>query len=275
MQPWQRYPKFESSAFPLVSTDFNYDPLGLTLQGSNTTVTGKYYLLIENSNDFTIGLRDTVGGNPTNNYVLARAAIVPHDIRIEAAIFAEEGSFFVIPGPWFNPDINDRRDTYMTLGADDTERAIRRLERFGAMPNMPFYGEPLDVKVSILGSITENMPPPIAQQGEWLRKWGWIPRYHGATTDLIPDQHVPNGYNVNTTDSYVPNLTVTFDPALATDRNVGFVGASDPNVDRQTLIRRVGVDVDGDDVKDIYYALPPIPRLPVSPTLAYFGEVNP
>jgi hypothetical protein len=247
------------------------------LSGTGTSPTGLYHLRIEDSNDFAIGRRETVGGNPTNDYVLARAAIVPHDIRIEAAIFAEEGSFFVIPGPWFNPDPNDRRDTYLSLGADDLERRMRRLERFGAMPNMPFYGEPLDVKISILGSITENMPPPIAQQGEWLKKWGWIPRYHGATNELIPNQHVPLPYNVNTTDYYVPNLTVTFDPALATDRNVGFVGSSDPNVYLQTYIRRVRTNVSppSDPPVYVYYALPPIPRLPVSPTLAYFGEVNP
>lgn len=274
-QPWQRYPKFESAAFPLVSTDFNFDNVNLTLSGMNTSPTGLYHLMIENENDFSIGRRETVGGNPTNDYVLARAAIVPHDIRIEAAIFAEEGSFFVIPGPWFNPDPNDRRDTYLSLGADTAERNLHRLEQFGAMPNMPFYGEPLDVKVSIVGSITENMPPPIAQQGEWVKKWGWIPRYHGATNELIPNQHVPNGYDVINADHYVPNLTVSFDPALATDRNNGFVGSAGSTVDLNTLIRRVGVDLDGNGSKDVYYALPPIPRLPVSPTLAYFGEVNP
>jgi hypothetical protein len=142
---------------------------------------------------------------------------------------------------------------------------------------MPFYGEPLDVKIQIFGAVTENMPPPIGQQAEWLKKWGWIPRYHGATGELIPQQHTsgldvtPGGANV----MYVPNITITYDPALATGRNEGFVGVAGPAVDINTMIRYQGVDVNGDGSNDVFYALPPLPRLPVSPTLAYFGEVNP
>jgi hypothetical protein len=274
-QSWQRYTKFESGAFTLVSSDFTFDPLTMLVSGANTSPTGLYHLLVEDTNDFTLGLHDTVGGTATNDYVLARTAIVPQDIRIEATIFAEDGSFFVIPGPWFNPNPNDRRDTYLTLGASTAERDLARLEDFGSTPNTPFFGEPLDVRIQVYGSVSENMPPSISQQTEWLKKWGWIPRFHGATNELIPGQHVPNGYNVTGTDQYVPNFTVIFDPALATGRNAGFVSAAGPAVNLNTLIRIQGVDVDGDGVNDVFYALPPLPRLPVSPSLAYFGEVKP
>lgn len=273
-QSWQRYAKFESIAFPLVSTDFNFDPATLNITGTAASKTGKYTLLADNLNTFDMAQRDSLGGTPTNDYMIARAAIVPQDIRIEATIYAEEGSFFVIPGPWFNPNPNDRRDTYETLGTTKAERDAARLAAYGATPDMPFYGEPIDVRVQVVGSVTENMPPPIGQQGEWLKKWGWIPRVHGATGQLIPGQHVPAGFNVST-DMYVPNLLISYDPALATDRNAGFVGVGGAGVDLNTLIRFQPVDVDGDGNADIYYPLPPMPRLPVSPTLAYFGEVNP
>ncbi len=283
-QSWQRYSKFESDAFPIVTNDFTYlgTPSGLLMNGSNTSPSGLYHLLVEETNDFVIGTSETVGGTPTNDYVVARAAIVPQDILIEATLFAEDGSFFVIPGQWFNPNPNDRRDYYLSLGATQFERDNARLEQFGSTPNTPFYGEPLDVRISIFGSVTENMPPPIGQQAEWMKKWGWIPRDHGASGELIPQQHVPSfvnpatnlPYNVNGADQYVPNIIITYDPALATDRNSGFVGAAGPAVDVNTMIRYQAMDINGDGIPDVYYALPPIPRLPVSPTLAYFGEVN-
>jgi hypothetical protein len=273
-ESWQRYSKFEGAAFSLVSPDFTYVAANNTLTGTNINLTGTYTLLPGSRNDFTIAQRTSVGGTPTNDWLISRAAIVPQDVRVEATIMAEQGSFFVIPGPWFNPNPNDRRDNYANLGTNDAERQIARLERFGASPMVPFFGEPLDVKVSIIGSVTENLPPPISQQSEWLKKWGWIPRYHGATSELIPQQHVPNGFDVTGTDQYVPNLTITYDTALATGRNGGFVNTAGPVVDAQTLIRSKGIDVDGNGTPDIFEALPPLPRLPVSPTLAYFGEVK-
>ncbi|MFI5384863.1 MAG: hypothetical protein ACHQ50_01975 [Fimbriimonadales bacterium] len=280
-QSWQRYSKFESGTFPLVTNNFAFTDIAgqaMEVNGANTSPSGLYHLLIEDNNNFTVGLSSTVGGTPTNDYVVARAAVVPHDIRIEATIFAEEGSFFVIPGPWFNPNPDDRRDTYPLLGATQAERDLARLENYGSTPNTPFYGEPLDVKISIFGSVNENMPPPISQQAEWLKKWGWIPRYHGASGELIPQQHTsgidvtPGGANK----MFVPNITITYDPALATDRNIGFVGAAGPGIDFNTVIRYQSLNVaNGGPPVYVYYALPPLPRMPVSPTLAYFGEVNP
>lgn len=277
VQSWQRYSKLEGAAFPLVSSDFTFTPLpggSMLVNGANTSPTGLYHFLIDDENDITLGNRETVAGTATNDYIVARSAIVPQDIRIEATMFAEEGSFFVIPGPWFNPNSDDRRDTYASLGATQAERDLARLENYGSTPNMPFYGEPLDVRIQIFGSISENMPPPMSQQTAWLKKWGWIPRTHGATGEVIPTQHA-QGYNVGGGVQYVPNLSVIYDPSLATDRNSGFVGTAGPAVDRNTLIRYQGVDLTGDGVSDVFYALPPLPRMPVSPSLAYFGEVNP
>src|SRR5205823_12711985 len=102
-----------------------------------------------------------------------------------------------------------------------------RRDSSGAAPTARVYGEPVDVRIAVMGSVSENMPPPISQQAEWLKKWGWIPRTLGATGTLIPSQHVPPGFNIATTDFYVPNLIITYDPVLATDRIGGFVGTAD------------------------------------------------
>lgn len=170
-------------------------------------------------------------------------------------MFAEQGSFFVIPGPWFNTNPSDTHSVFESdvaaVGLEAAQR--RRFESFGNSPAVPFFGEPLAVRVSILGAISENMPAPMSMQSEWLKKWGWLPRRIGGTGLMLPQQFVPAGFNLNT-DLYVPNFTVSFDPVLATASD----GMGNP-------LRR---DRNG-------WTLPAMPRLPVSPTLLYYGEVNP
>lgn len=255
-QPWQRGLRFESIGFPII------DPAAVTTTPTAMTMSGNlgtYSFLLGDTT--TLSWHATnLGAGAINDYGLAAAAIVPHDIRIDAAIFAEEGCFFVIPGQWFNPNPNDRRDTYASLGATQAEREQSRLDQFGSFPETPFYGEPLDVKVTIVGAVSQNMPPPISQQAEWLKKWGWIPREHGASGELIPWSHVTPGFDIANGAQYVPNLNLIYDPMLATGRVDGYDDSPANPYVRTDLAGR---------------PLPPMPRLPVSPTLAYFGEVNP
>lgn len=255
-QDYQRFANFETAMFPLVdpSTVNVSDPRFMVSNNNQ----GLYTLFSEGTNDFLF--------HPTNysplsggNYMLGKVTVVPHDVKIEASIFAENGSFFVIPGQWTNPNSQDRRDTYASLGADDDERRAVRLEKYGAYPGAPFYGEAPDVRVNIVGAISENMPPSMDEQSEWIKKLGWIPRDLGASGLRIPSQHVPSGVDINTT-PWVPNLTLAYDPVLATARAAGF--NNDPVAN--PLVR----------VDDYGRALPPLPRLPVSPALAFFGEVR-
>lgn len=290
VEPWQRYSRFESIGFNLVENDFTYDTAAgrFLIEGNYdpTSATpidfeGSYALFTNASNELTFS-HNNVGTDPTNDYLVARAAVVPGDVRIEASMFAENGCFFVIPGPPFNPNPNDRRDVFnqavVNYGGFSSAAAIQqaqqdRKENFGSSPEIPFYGEPLDVHVSIVGAISENMPAPIDQQAQWIKKWGWIPAQEAALYDfsgptprpiLIPKSHVPSGYNINPANPspslFVPNLIVTYDPVLATGRVNGF--------DNATTNLEIRADKYG-------RTLPPLPRLPVSPTLAYFGEVNP
>lgn len=287
-ETWQKYPKFESLGFTVV------DPTLQNVSGSNpaqivfnsSTGVNNYALASEDTNDLRIHTDGTIavpGGQ--NDYLLARAALAPHDIRIEATIYAQEGSFFVIPGPWFNPNPDDRRDTYLsqiqsltTQGySADQAKAIaddQRLSSFGTSPEIPFYGEPLDVKINIVGSVSENMPPSMSQQAEWLRKWGWIPAQHGATTEYVPISHLPSaGFNV-AQNPVVPNITISYDPVLATARTQGFnpTQLGDP----QSYVRTQWIDFNGDGNVEAneLLPLPPLPRLPVSPALSYFGDVQ-
>jgi len=258
------FPSFETLSVPLVSNSWNYTTGGfrqlLTAPAGNTN--GIQSFGVQTDTAFRLqmtGFQDLTG----KNYELARVAVVPHDIRIEAAIFAEEGSFFVIPGPPFNVNNRDTREAFMAdVRANSLVDAQRnRYRNFGSMPESPFYNEPLSVRITIVGAVAENMPAPMAQQAEWQRKWGWMPRKIGGTEVLIPKQWLPRtDYDVtgdNPANYWIPNLTVNYDPALALGTN---------DVRTGTPIR---TSPDG------LWTLPPLPRLPVSPSLAYFGEVNP
>jgi hypothetical protein len=287
VETWQRYSRFETIGFPIVQNDFSYaiDPtnsaLGFMMKVGAADPQGIYSLFTDQSNEYTIS-HNNVGTDPTNDYLISRAAAVPADVRIEASMFAENGSFFVIPGPPFNPNPNDRRDVFntavATYGGFGSNAAVQqaqqeRLENFGSFPETPFYGEPLDVRVNIVGSISEAMPASIDQQAQWIKRWGWIPAQLGCEYDfssgtpraiLIPRSHVPTGYNINPAQPnaslFVPNMVVTYDPILATGKLNGFDNSASNTDLREDKFGRT---------------LPPLPQLPVSPTLAYFGEVNP
>jgi len=270
-ESWQRYGKFETTFFPLTDSNGTGGAYAGFPSVPITPEHGSYMMLAQETNEFNLRF-NTIGSNASNDYLVARAAMVPNDVRIEASVYAEDGSFFVIPSPWFNPNPNDRRDTYLArIAAVGVAQAqAERYQNYGAAPITPFYGEPIDVRVRIVGAVSENMPAPMSQQAEWVKKWGWIPRSlgdvrNGAGNNVrIPAQHVPTGYDL-TTDLYVPNLIISYDPALGSGR------AWDPTVAPSSpfnpLNPAIRVDDDG-------RMLPPMPKLPVSPTLAYFGEVN-
>lgn len=263
-ESWQRYGRFESTFFPVARSAGEASPSAFPVIPS-ANEHGTYMLLAQETNDFTFRFND-VGFNASNDYLIARAAMVPNDIRIEASVFAEDGSFFVIPSPWFNPNPNDRRDTYVARVSvvGQAQAQAERLQNYGASPMTPFYGEPIDVKVRIIGSVSQNMPVAMSQQVEWIKKWGWIPRSLGDSGRRIPSQHVPAGLDLNSA-LYVPNLVITYDPALGSGRSWDPTYATQGPFFWQNPALRV--DDDG-------RMLPPMPRLPVSPTLAYFGEVN-
>jgi len=249
------FPKFETVQFPLVTqAGWSYTPGQRRLVPIGGNPEGEYQLGLNDETEFRLR-NNVVGGAGQKEFLLARTAVTPHDVRIEASMYAQEGSFYVIPGPWFNMNTDDTRLRFETevvgVGRDEAQR--RRFERFGNTPHIPFHAEPIDCKVTIVGAISQNLPAPISRQAEWLQKWGWIPKEIGGTGLLVPWQHVPAGFDLSTQPG-VPNFIVMHDPALA--------GAS---ADGVTPLR---MDAFG-------RALPPTPRLPVSPTLVYFGEVNP
>jgi hypothetical protein len=188
----------------------------------------------------------------TQDYVQERSAILPMDIQIDAVMYAQDNSFFVIPGPWFNSDANDNLSSYATTGDrnnQSTAQIAPGLARF------PFYGQPVDLRITIDGSVSENLPPPISAQAEWMAKWGWIPQYHGGEATYTGDTSPGfenSGHPSATAKQPSFGLNFVYDPMAGTPYDNGYI--------RTDLYGR---------------PLPFTPKLPVSTGLIYAGQSDP
>lgn len=130
-------------------------------------------------NILQIGLDQTTF--TSRNYWMGGLAIQPFDVRIEAVIYAQEGSFFVLPGNWFNPNPADRFDP-------------NRPRPAGMSPRFPFFGQPLDIRIIVDGAVSENLPAAISDVEEWMAKWGRIPDKYGSTDE--PTAHPGEGFTI-------------------------------------------------------------------------------
>ena len=100
---------------------------------------------------------------------LERIAVLPADVRIEAVLYAQTGSFFVIPGFWFDSDGTDRLDTFAKSVNGAAPGGVRVS---GAASHFPFFGQPIDMKITIDGAVSEAQPADVANQTAWMLKWG-------------------------------------------------------------------------------------------------------
>jgi hypothetical protein len=243
---FQGYPNYEKVAFPLVprpsGASYELDPRP-----------GIVNLLQLQLQSF-----DNLGGFrfPTDNtlYRFSAAAIQPLDIKIQAALFAQEGCFFVIPGYWFNTDPQDTRANFVRTGGVRPAGV--------ASPEFPFYGEPLDIRITIEGAIAENFTAPLGDQTEWLRKWGWIPKRYGSSNFEIPLEHQAESHDEAgqyAAGQYAVNLLMRYDPIFRnlSPLRVAYTPAQDPSGQHPGRL------------------LPPIPRLPVCPKPIYAGDIRP
>jgi hypothetical protein len=143
---------------------------------------------------------DSTQSGSAVDYYFSRFGIAPLDIRIEALMYAQEGAFFIIPGPWFNPNKNDTFESFVdpnspTAGRRQSDEDVTTNPRRRVNALFPFYKEPMDVRITFCGSINQNLPAEIADQSAWMEKWGWIPEFYGSTGltegPNFPDQGAP------------------------------------------------------------------------------------
>ena len=193
------------------------------------------------------------------NLNLERIAILPTDIRIEAVLYAQTGSFFVIPGPWFNSSSSDTLDAFIKSFSATLPNGIRVPD---ADTHFPFYGQPIDLKITIDGSVSEAQPADVSAQTAWMLKWGWIPQYHGFTSvspspetagHLLPHGSNPPKPAVGLQIIYNPQAGYPYNPVP--DNTV--IPAIGPHYLRSDIYGR---------------PLPFTPKLPVSTALLFSGE---
>jgi len=194
--------------------------------------------------------------NDPGNVLLDRVAVLPMDIRIEAVLYAQTRSFFVIPGDWFNGDSADTLDQYAGGNggrAPGTRPATTPDARF------PMYGQPIDLKITIDGAVSEARPADISAQSAWMTRWGWIPQFHGSLTGETAGHiaYQPGGGS-NPTPANVPavGLQIIYNPQAGYPYHPGNSAAA------SYYLR-----------SDVYgRPLPFSPMLPVSTGLLYSGD---
>ena len=274
-----------SNPFAIGSVNFGND--GTTIYPNQTTVdlTGSYYLDINAAKQLLTGIgagtplqlwaqcADTA---PQQYLELHHIAILPMDIRIEALLYAQTKSFFVIPGNAFNdknPDdtvVNYANTNQPLLSGGTRPRGNNINNADPAQQRYPFADQPIDLKITIYGSVSEARPADIGAQTAWMKKWGWIPQYHGSKIGVVG----PNAANGETAIAMevsghgpvlspanpyptMPSagLTIIYNPQLAY-----------PLTETLAYIRTTDGTSSGSP-------LPIVPRLPVCPGLLYSGEI--
>jgi hypothetical protein len=167
-------------------------------------------------NTFRIQNNVSVAAND-KDYLLGKVAIVPQNgplpIRIEATMYAYTGSWFVIPPPFFNDHLDNMKqgdpyDTraYMSNVTNPANTSQVREDPQTYPINMdvyPFYREPLNVEIEIVGSITENMPADPNERAIWT-----------GHTWMQSGTYDPTAFPLTTPPPFRPNIRYRYDGDL-------------------------------------------------------------
>jgi hypothetical protein len=149
-------------------------------------------------NTIRIHVEAAPGGQP---YWLSRAAVTPYrnglpepfPVLVQAMMYAQNGSWFVIPTPWMNENTQDLRDQF-AVGDPNSGRPalVRAPNTFPAdSDDYPFFHEPLNMQVRIVGAITENMPATGVDRARWIQRL-WLDKSVYAQADYqVPSWFQP------------------------------------------------------------------------------------
>ena len=317
-------PIFERIAFPLRKADGS--PVVPTIDGMPGHENIFRFATDTNASSLVdLAGQPLLGGGAAQDYLLGSVAVAPLDIRIEAGLYAQERSFFVIPGYDPNSDPNDTALQFQQAGTRPSytqeEIAYKTgLTSFSAAQaalfdadiaaknRFPFHGQPMDIRVTLNGPVSQNFTASSGDQSAWFARWGYIPTHYGAqATELVPDVHLYGhdaGVNTATlqadynpaedrgvgvdfrtaleqTQNITRGLRYTYDPIFAmpyaTPTKVALYSgdAATSSFKRQLAALRFKEVKIGSGVGapiTVRQILPPIPNMPVSPGVLYEGE---
>lgn len=293
-----RAPNFEQRAYPLSNGGAN--PAGQQYQLSRLPGLANLFRFRFDQTSVTnlAGTNTNIDTSSITDYYLGGAFVAPLDIRIEAMLYAQDRSFFIIPGYPVNPEPDDipanaGQNGERKVVQGDTAQDIELKKLY------PFYNQPADIRITIEGAISENYTASLADQTQWMSRWGWIPGRFGSSNQNIPGIHLrvqdpltinpaqTANFDYRTPQESAANVTrglrYLYDPALAmpytTPRAANLAGDT-PGLREERQRRalraktvRVGTTLQnpngGTPVRQI---LPPTPRLPVCPDLLFMGD---
>lgn len=116
-----------------------------------------------------------VTGGSGAGYRLAGLQILPPIVNIDALIYAQEGSWFVLPGPWFNNNWNNLGNYISNDPVHDTSSSGVPSYRMalGSIPLDDGSGNavPYQPPIIINGAISENHTAALGDAHDWLSKW--------------------------------------------------------------------------------------------------------
>jgi hypothetical protein len=146
-------------------------------------------------------------------YVLGPVAVAPLrddakgplPVEIDALVYAQNGSWFILPGPWFNEDPDE----------------VYESEPGGIYPA---YHEPLNIAIRFYGAISENMPAPAGDVSDWTSKWAGP---YGARGGFLTYTYDPvlRWYRGEARRPVFPNFLLTPDLIMWGERVAGAGGA--------------------------------------------------
>jgi hypothetical protein len=216
------------------------------------------------------------------DYLFSRMAVAPMDIRIEALIYAQNESFFVIPGYALNQNPADTRDAALRRATDAGLPAGSMLRPSGTTDMYPFYNEPYDCRITIVGAVAECRTASAADQAAWLQLWGYIPEAFGSTGKNPPDPNaeirIPQEHTLGNEmgGAVIPDSRTTAERNFY-GQNSGFARGLrfiyDPALTAPFVNYTPGARAYRTD--NYGRVLPPLPRLPVSPGFAIAADDRP
>jgi len=160
-------------------------------------------------------------------YVLGPLAVMPKrdktplPVRIEALVYAQNGSWFVLPGPWFNENPADR---------PQDAAALADIVANPANHPYPVYHEPLNLQIQFYGAIAENMPASPGDVAVWTSRWAGLitssqfandHRSLGITYEYDPLLRQPRLEDLGACPRF-PNLPLSPDLLIWGERVAGF-----------------------------------------------------
>ena len=152
--------------------------------------------------------------NASNIYDKLAPAV---EIDINAFVYAQNGSWLVVPGGFYDDDVaNANTADYAEIRDLNRDGKITRAERLAAFRLLRY-----NYRINFSGAICENRTAPVFDSGsvkglvsEWMNKWSTI-EASTAQGNWVANTNDSLFQNIAFSNGNIGNINYSFDPALA------------------------------------------------------------